>query len=97
LRFIETGAAPAEACPWIAEAYARSGEGERGLTAYERCAKLDPNDPERLLDLGDAFARAGRASDALAAYRQAATLDARHPVIAKRIERLSLPSDGGQR
>lgn len=88
-RFIALGAAPEEACPGLADAYARNGNGDGGLQAYERCTRLDPRDPERLLDLGDALERARRPSDALAAYRRAALLDPKHPVIARRIDRVS--------
>lgn len=88
-RFIALGAAPEDACPGLADAYARNGTGDRELQAYERCARLDPRDPERLFDLGDALERARRPSDALAAYRRAALLDQKHPVIARRIDRVS--------
>lgn len=88
-RFIALGAAPEEACPGLADAYARNGDGGGGLRAYERCAQLDPRDPERLLDLGDALERAQRPADALAVYRLAAGVDPRHPVIARRADRVS--------
>ena len=88
-RFITLGAAPEEACPGLADAYPRNGDGDGELRAYERCADLDPRDPERLLDLGDALERARRPSDALEVYRRAAGLDPRHPVIARRIDRVS--------
>jgi len=42
-----------------------------------------------LFDLGDALERARRPSDALAAYRRAAFLDQKHPVITRRIDRVS--------
>jgi Flp pilus assembly protein TadD len=88
-RFVVLGSAPAEACPDMAEAYARLGSEEQALAAYARCADLDPRDPERLLDLGHALEQAGKPADALTVYRTAATLDPGHPVIARRIDRLA--------
>jgi tetratricopeptide (TPR) repeat protein len=90
-RFITLGAAPEEACPGLADARARHAgvDAEQGLRAYERCAELDPRDPERLIDLGDALDRARRRSDALDAYRRAAGLDPTHPVVRRRIDRVS--------
>lgn len=88
-RFITLGAAPEEACPELANAYALTGDDDGGVRAYARCAGLDPRDPERLLDLGDALDRARRPAEALEAYRRAASLDPKHPVIARRIDRVS--------
>ena len=39
---------PAEACPSLPEAYAAAGQADAALAAYERCARYDPDDPERL-------------------------------------------------
>jgi tetratricopeptide (TPR) repeat protein len=87
-RFITSGMEEAEACPGLAEAYARVDE-EQGLRAFERCARLDPEDPERRIDLAAAFERMGRPQDALQAYRDAARLDPNHPIAVRGVERLN--------
>jgi len=82
------GSSP-EVCPALAEAQARLGDAAQAIGAFARCASLDRDDPERLIDLAEAYERAGRTPDALDAYRKAASLDPRNPVIARRITRLS--------
>jgi len=94
-RFIETGSAPDEACPGLANAYAMSKPNQLDLAAHERCTKLDPRDPERLVDFGYALVLAGKRDEALAVFRRAAELDPRHPAIATQIDLLS--RTGGQR
>jgi len=88
-RFIELGRNQAEACPQLAQAYARLGDSAKVLPAYERCASFDPTEPERLIDLGDAYQQAGQPREALGAFQRAATLDPANLVIGRRIERLA--------
>lgn len=98
-RFIEIGSAPEEACPWIAYAYSNGGKDQTPLNpaAFERCARLDPRDPERLRGLGDALDGAGKLEEALAVYRRAVEMDPRNPAIARQVERLSRAVAGGPR
>jgi tetratricopeptide (TPR) repeat protein len=87
-RFIDRGGAPADACPGLADAAARLGDAARALSTYERCVSLDPQEPERLIDLGDALERADRPREALDAFQRALALDSRNPVVDHRIERV---------
>ena len=82
------GAGGAEACPAMADAYAQFEEPPKVVAAYARCAARDPNNPERLIDLGDAYARAGWMADALKTFQKAAALDQDDPVIDRRIQQL---------
>jgi tetratricopeptide (TPR) repeat protein len=83
--YLRSSAHPVDACPHIAEAYERSGDGSRALTALTRCAEFDPKEPERWLDLGDGFARAGQEDRAAAAWRRALDVDPLHPIAAARL------------
>ena len=80
------------ACPALPEAYARAGDAEKALGAYERCASAAPDDAERWLDLGAAYAAAGRSSDATAAYEKSRALDGSNP----RLPPLSPPEPAGE-
>lgn len=88
-RFIALGSTPAEACPGLADAYARIGKGEQGIRTYERCVALDPGEPERLVDLANAFERAGKLDKAVETYRRIADLDPNHPIVARRANQAS--------
>jgi Flp pilus assembly protein TadD len=77
--YIQHSSAPQFACPSIGESYARAGNVEASLGAFERCATYDPQNPQRLMDLGAALAAARRIPDAVAAYRKAAALDPLDP------------------
>lgn len=79
----------AETCPAAADAQARLGDPAHAIAGYARCASLDRDDPERLVDLAEAYERAGRSPEALETYRKAATLDPRNPTIARRVARLT--------
>ena len=74
-RYVTLSAAPEEACPALAEAYARVGRPAESLQAYERCAAFDDRDVLRLVDLGEAYERAHRTRDAIAQYERAASID----------------------
>jgi tetratricopeptide (TPR) repeat protein len=74
-RYMTLSAAPEEACPALAEAYARAGKPAESLQAYERCAAFGDRDVARLVDLGEAYARAHRTRDAIAQYERAAAID----------------------
>jgi tetratricopeptide (TPR) repeat protein len=93
-RFIEMGSAPDEACPGLANAYAMSKPNQLDLAAHERCTRLDPRDPERLIDYGLALGLAGKKDEALTVFRRAAELDPHHPVPGRFIDALSRA--GGQ-
>jgi tetratricopeptide (TPR) repeat protein len=90
--FVRLSTAPADACPALAEAYARAGKAPEALRAYERCAQFAPDDPDRLADLGDGYARAGRRADAHAAFARALALDPENPALAARTS--ALESEG---
>jgi tetratricopeptide (TPR) repeat protein len=93
-RFIEVGSAPEEACPGLANAYAMSKPNQLDLGAHERCTKLDPRDPEHVIDYGIALGLAGKKDEALAVFKRAAELDPGHPAPARFIDALSRA--GGQ-
>jgi tetratricopeptide (TPR) repeat protein len=86
--YVRLSETPAEACPAIAEAYARGGRADRALDAYRRCAGFAPEDSDRLLDLGDAYQRAGRGAEAAAAFARALPLDPDNPWLAARLSKL---------
>ena len=67
------------ACPWMPDAYGKSGDRARALGSYERCAAAAPDDPERWLDLGAAYAAQGRGADAERAYATSRALDPSNP------------------
>jgi tetratricopeptide (TPR) repeat protein len=92
-RFIALGSAPAEACPGLADAYARA-DATRAVAAYQRCVDLDPRDPERLIDLAMALERAGRGQEAVEAWHRAGRLDPKHPAVARRLEHLTRAATG---
>jgi Flp pilus assembly protein TadD len=83
--YLTRSSVPQAACPAIADAYDRAGSAVASLGALERCARLDPAEPERHLDLGDGLARAGRFEEAHAAYRRGLAIDPDHPVLAARV------------
>ena len=84
--YVDTSAAPDDACPALADAYAQAGRAPDALHAYERCVQFAPEDPEARIDLGEAYARAGRQSDAQAAFDAAARLDPANPVAVRRLQ-----------
>lgn len=84
-RYVATSPAPAEACPALAEAYARAGQPAESLRAYERCAQLAPDDPEALINLGDAYVRQGRGREARAAFERAVDFDPENVDIHRRL------------
>ena len=59
-----TSPTPVDACPMIASAYERLSDGARALDAYERCAEVEPDNPDLLLTLGRAYSAAGRSAEA---------------------------------
>jgi len=83
--YVGLSPAPAEACPALPEAYARSGRGAEALPAYERCTAWDRDDAEVLIDLGDAYLRANRARDARVQYERARQLDPANPIVTSRL------------
>ena len=81
-RFIDVSPTPIDACPAIGNAYARAGEPQKSLEAFERCVSFDPRNSEQLFFLGRAYEHAGRTADALARYSEAAatrSIERRHP------------------
>ena len=95
-RYIALSSAPEEACPALAEAYARAGRPAESLQAYERCAAFDDGDVGRLVDLGEAYARAHRTRDAIAQYERAASIDPGDPNLVSRMTALRAALDDTQ-
>jgi tetratricopeptide (TPR) repeat protein len=92
--YMKRSTAPEEACPAIGQLYERLGDRTRALHEYERCAELDPRQPDRLVDLGEAAERLGEPSVALAAFTRAAQIDPTDPGVADRVRQLSLKAGG---
>jgi tetratricopeptide (TPR) repeat protein len=67
------------ACPPLADAYAAAGDDRRALDAYERCAAVARDDPERWFDLAAAYLSRGRAGDAEQAFARSRALDPSNP------------------
>ncbi|MEP6914896.1 MAG: hypothetical protein ABJC89_04590 [Acidobacteriota bacterium] len=88
--YIRLSSAPAEACPAIAEAAERAGEHTRSLVYYQNCVTFEPNEPDRLVDLGEAWERDHNLEEAASAYHAAARLDPHNGALARRIVQLSL-------
>jgi len=82
--YVRLSSEPVDACPAWPDAYARTGRSDRALATYERCAALDPRDPERLRDLADAYTRAGRRDAAAETLRRAVALDPDNPALQQR-------------
>lgn len=82
--YIRTSTTPADACPFVAQAYDRLGERERALERFRLCVALQPDDPDRRVDLAEAYERAGKTDLANAAYREAAPLDLNNPLLASK-------------
>ena len=85
-RYVAASPAPAEACPAVAEAYARAGQPADSLRAYERCAEWAPDEAEALIDLAEAYALNRREGDACAAFERAAAIDPTNPAPARRLQ-----------
>jgi tetratricopeptide (TPR) repeat protein len=83
--YVRVSRTPAIACPALPEAYARLGDEQQALAAYERCVAFDPREPDRLLDLANAYRRSNLTSAALELYRQAASLDPYNPELAQQL------------
>jgi tetratricopeptide (TPR) repeat protein len=80
-RYMALSSAPAEACPALPLAYGRLRRMDQAVSAFERCARLAPDDAELLIDLGKAYLDAGRREPARAAFERAAALDPDHPLL----------------
>jgi tetratricopeptide (TPR) repeat protein len=65
---------PADACPWLPQAYEASKDQARALNAYERCLEVEPDNPDSLLYLGRAYNAASRADDARRVLEKAITM-----------------------
>ena len=75
-------------CPALPEAYTRLGDALKAVTAYVRCLKEAPQDPDRMADLAAAYERTGRIAEAVDLYREAAALDPYNPAVIKRLASL---------
>jgi len=76
-----TSPTPVDACPMIAAAYERLADGGRALDAYERCADVEPDNPDLLLTLGRAYSAAGRSAEARTVLEKALTVAPEYPDI----------------
>ena len=83
--YVRLSGSPEEACPALPEAYAHLHREADALAAYERCARFDADDPDRLTDLGDAYLHAGRVPEAARQYERASILDPHNPFLARRL------------
>jgi len=78
-RMMAASPTPVDACPMIADAYMKSGDRGRALTAIERCASLPPLNPDFLLSLGQALLEADRTAEARQAFERGLAIDDRYP------------------
>jgi Tfp pilus assembly protein PilF len=60
---------------YIGLTYARQGQDDRALAEWRDAVRLNPEDPELLVELGLLFARRGQWSDAIRWFDQALSLD----------------------
>ena len=58
-RFVRTAPEPAKACPLIANAYRRLGDGPRYLDALRRCAAFDPRNVDSAFNLAQGLEETG--------------------------------------
>ncbi len=70
-----TSPTPIDACPMVAEAYRRANREDLALTAFERCATLQPVNPDFHVYLGQALLRADRKAEARRAFEQGLAID----------------------
>lgn len=74
-----TSPTPIDACPMVAEAHRRAHRDELALAAFERCAALQPANPDFPLLLGQALLRADRKAEARRAFELGLAIDASYP------------------
>ena len=77
--FMAATPTPIDACPMVAEAYRRIGRHDLALAAFDRCAGLQPANPDFLVFLGQALLRADRKAEARAAFERGLAIDASYP------------------
>lgn len=77
-QFVKSAATPEDACPALPQAYARAGDPDASLRAFERCRDFDPLSAEGWFFLGQAYRRAGRDDEALHTFREAVRVDPLH-------------------
>ncbi len=77
--FMAVTPTPIDACPMVAEAHRRNGREDHALAAFDRCAGLQPANPDFLVFLGQALLRADRKAEARAAFERGLAIDASYP------------------
>lgn len=77
--YIDLSDTPGAACPAVAVAHEQRGDDRRALEWWRRCVAIEPEEPERLVDLADALARRGLTREARDRYDQARVLDPGNP------------------
>lgn len=74
-----TSPTPIDACPMVADAHRRTNRDDLALAAFERCAALQPANPDFHLFLGQALLRADRKAEARRAFEQGLAIDESYP------------------
>lgn len=74
-----TSPTPIDACPMVAEAHRRANRDDLSLAAFERCAALQPANPDFPLLHGQALLRADRKAEARRAFELGLSIDASYP------------------
>jgi len=89
-RFLEVAPMPVEACPQIGQAYEKQGLQAAAIGAFERCLKLEPDNPDPQFFLAHALERAGNVEAAAALYEQGAVHAPRYWDLAVGLARMRL-------
>jgi Flp pilus assembly protein TadD len=95
-RVLQQAKATGAACPALPLAYARAGDENRALDAYQRCATMTPGDPEHWVELAGAYRHVGRIAEASGALAKAHELDPSNPEL-RDLGRTSVDAEGAAR
>lgn len=72
-RFIRSAPEPTQACPLVANAYRRMGDGARFLDALRRCVEFDPHNAENAFNYAQGLEESGRLVEAADLYARIAS------------------------